>query len=308
MEVTVIHPGMMTTVQDLGRPGHRADGVPLGGAADVFALRMANMLVGNPDDTAALECTLNGPELVFSADTTIAAAGAVFSGMPSWQPVRVKAGGRIALGRCRSGCRGYVALAGGVEGSSVLGSRSTYLRAGLGGIDGRALREGDVLKVAAWTPPASGTHWKIDPRILPAYSPAPILRVMRGAQAGEFGAGWLDTEFKVTPRSDRMGIRLEGPTLLRRSERELLSAAVTPGTVQVPPDGQPILLLADAQTIGGYPRLAQVIGVDLPLAAQVRPGDTVRFTEVSLAEAHRLWLARERTLGVLREGLAQKFR
>jgi len=266
------------------------------------------MLVGNPDDTAALECTLNGPELIFSADTTIAAAGAEFSGMPSWRPVHVRAGGRIALGRCRSGCRGYLALAGGVDAPSVLGSCSTYLRAGLGGIEGRALRDGEVLQVAAWTHPATRAHWHIDPRVLPAYSPSPILRVMRGAQADEFGAGWLAAEFKVTPQSDRMGIRLAGPPLPRRTDRELLSAAVTPGTVQVPPDGRPILLLADAQTIGGYPRLAHVIGVDLPLAAQVRPGDTVRFKEVSLAEAHRLWLARERTLGVLREGLAQKFR
>jgi antagonist of KipI len=308
MEVTVARAGMLTTVQDLGRPGQRADGVPLTGAADAFALRLANLLVGNPDDAAGLECTLTGPELIFSADTTIAAGGATFEGLAPWQPVHVKAGQRIALGRCRAGCRGYLALAGGVDCPSVLGSRSTYLRAGLGGIEGRALRDGDVLPAHAWTHPATDEHWRIDPRILPAYTSSPVLRVLRGAQAGEFGEGWLAAEFRMTPQSDRMGVRLKGPTLLRRHEGELLSAAVTPGTVQVPPDGHPILLLADAQTIGGYPRIAHVIGVDLPLAAQLRPGDTVRFREVSLAEAHRLWLARERTLAILREGLAQKFR
>jgi len=187
----------------------------------------------------------------------------------------VQAGERLTLGRCRAGCRGYLAIAGGVDGASVLGSRSTYLRAGLGGIDGRALREGDVLTGRAWTYPPSHGHWKIDPMVLPAYSPSPTLRVLRGLQAGEFGDKWLGVEFKVTPQSDRMGIRLDGQTLLRRSERELLSAAVTPGTVQVPPDGRPILLLADAQTIGGYPRLAQVIGVDLPLEACTRPEPVV---------------------------------
>jgi antagonist of KipI len=151
-------------------------------------------------------------------------------------------------------------------------------------------------------------HWWIDHRILPEYSAAPTVRVVLGAQAGEFGDEWLKAEFKVTPQSDRMGMRLAGPALVRARGGDLLSSAVAPGTVQVPPDGQPIVLMADAQTIGGYPQLAHAISVDLPLLAQLRPGDTVRFHVVALGDAHQLWLAREYALAMLREGLAQKFR
>jgi antagonist of KipI len=308
MEIKVIRAGPMTTVQDAGRPGHRAEGVPVGGAADPFAMRLVNLLVGNPEDTAVLECTLGGPTLEFAEDTTIAVGGAEFAGVPSWQPVVVRAGGQLALGPCHHGCRGYVAIAGGVEAPVVLGSRSTFLRAHFGGHEGRALRDGDVLKAGAWVLPHEARNWRIDPHVLPAYSASPTLRIIRGAQWTDFDRTWMMAEYAVTPVSDRMGIRLNGPKLIRRRGRELLSSAVAPGTLQVPPDGQPILLLADAQTIGGYPRLAHVIGVDLPLAAQLRPGSRVRFTEVTLDDAHRLWRQQDRTLAILRQGLAEKLR
>ncbi len=298
--------GMLTTVQDLGRTGHRAAGVPSGGAMDAFALRVANLLVGNAEDAAALELTLIGPEIIFSRDTVIAVTGAEFPGVPAWQPVTVKAGERLKLGPSVKGCRGYLAVAGGIKVEAVLGSRSTCLRAGFGGYDGRALHDGDVVGV---TPAERSVeaHWQIDGRILPEYSAAVMVRVLRGAQAEEFDESWLGVEFRVTPQSDRMGMRLTGPVLVRTNGEELLSSAVGPGTVQVPPDGQPIVLMADAQTIGGYPQLAHVIGVDLPLMAQLRPGDTVRFQTVSLDEAHQLVLAREYALALLREGLAGKF-
>ena len=308
MEVTVDRAGMLTTVQDAGRPGQRAMGLPSGGAADAFALRVANLLVGNPENAAVLECTLTGPDLVFSGDVIMAVGGAAFEALPSWRPVRVPAGERVSLGPCRSGCRGYVAVAGGIEIPPVLGSRSTYLPAKMGGWEGRALRDGDTLPLGAGARSGAIEHWHIDPSLLPAYSASPVLRVIRGAQAGQFDPAWSAMEFKVTPRFDRMGLRLAGPKLERNGDGELHSAAVAPGTIQVPPDGQPIILLANAQTIGGYPRLAHVIGVDQPLVAQLQTGGTVRFREVTLAEAHRLWLARERELGILREGLAQKFK
>lgn len=307
MEITVIRGGMLTTVQDLGRSGHRAAGVPLGGAMDPFALRVANLLVGNPEGAAALECTLLGPELVFSADTVIALGGADFDGLVAWQPLTVRAGERVKLGAARRGCRGYLAVAGGIEVPPVLGSRSTYLRGGFGGFQGRALRDGDVvtaLDVSRWMT----DHWRIDARILPAYMSAPTVRVVRGAQMDDFGAAFFDAEFKILPQSDRMGIRLGGAKLARIGAVELVSSAVAPGTVQVPPDGQPIVLMADAQTIGGYPQAANVISVDLPLVAQLRPGDRVRFAEVPLEEAHRLALVREHVLAMLHEGLAQKLR
>jgi antagonist of KipI len=306
MEMTFVRGGMLTTVQDLGRPGHRAAGVRAGGAMDPFALRVANFLVGNAEAAAAFELTLIGPEIVFSADGLIAVAGAEFAGVPSWRPLAVRAGERIKFGAALKGCRGYLAVAGGVAVATVLGSRATDLRGGFGGFTGRALHDGDVVP-AAPVARRVAAGWRIDERILPQYSATPTVRVLSGAQAAEFADGWAGAEFKVTAQSDRMGVRLAGPELKRTATEELLSSAVAPGTVQVPPDGQPIVLMADAQTIGGYPQLAHVIGVDLPLVAQLRPGDTVRFQKVELNEAHQLILARERTLALLHEGLAEKF-
>ncbi len=307
MEMRIIRAGMLTTVQDLGRRGHRAAGVPLSGAMDAIALRVANLLVGNPENAAGLEFTLVGPELEFSTDTIVAVGGGDFGALPRWQPVRVPAGERVKFGPARSGCRGYLAVAGGLAVAPALGSCSTYLRATLGGFQGRALRDGDVLPVLDVVREVMG-HWHIDERILPAYSPAPLVRVLRGAQADEFDDTLRDANFKVSPQSDRMGVRLSGPPLTRHDATELVSAVVVPGTIQVPPDGQPIVLMADAQTIGGYPQLAHVIDVDRPLVAQLRPGDAVRFREVTLAEAHEVLLARERTLAILHEGLAEKLR
>lgn len=307
MEIKIHRAGLLTTVQDLGRTGHRAAGVPLAGAMDPVALRIANLLVGNAEDAAAIEFTLLGPELEFSADVLVAVAGGDFGTLPLWQPVRVRAGERIKFGAARLGCRACLAIAGGLDVAPVLGSRSTYLRAALGGWDGRALRDGDVLRAPGLTREITG-HWHIDERILPAYSAAPTVRVVRGAQADEFGDDFFSAAFKVTPQSDRMGVRLAGPVLGRAGAVDLVSSTVVPGTVQIPPDGQPIVLMADAQTIGGYPKIAHVITVDLPLVAQLRPGDTLRFRAVTLAEAHELALARERTLAILHEGLAQKFR
>lgn len=301
----VVSAGMFTTVQDLGRPGHRAAGVPSGGAADAIAARVANLLVGNAESEAGLELTMIGPEIEFLSDGLIALGGAEFAGCAAWQPVRVTAGQRIKFGAAVSGCRGFLAVAGGLDVPPVLGSRSTYARARIGGWAGRALQAGDELPVNM-TSRAVEARWWLDRRILPAYGPAPTLRVLPGAQAQEFDGVWWDREWKVTPQSDRMGMRLAGAALRQTGSRELLSAAVAPGTVQVPPDGQPIVLLADAQTIGGYPQLANVINVDLPLLAQVRPGDGVRFNPVSLEDAHRLWRAREHAIGLLREGLAEK--
>lgn len=307
MEMKIHRGGMQTTVQDLGRTGHRGAGVPLCGAMDPVALRVANLLVGNAENAAALEFALVGPELEFSQDTVVALGGVEWEGLPSWQPVAVRAGERVKIGTAKRGCRGYLAVAGGITVDPVMGSRSTYLRGSFGGFQGRALHDGDVLPLPAVTRQL-GDHWRIDARVLPAYSPHPVVRVLRGAQTEEFGAALFETEFKVSPQSDRMGLRLAGSTLVRSNKADLISSAVAPGTVQVPPDGKPIVLMADAQTIGGYPQGAHVISVDLPLMAQLRPGDAVRFAEVSLTEAQKLALAHEHTLALLREGLAHKLR
>lgn len=303
--IEVLRAGMFTTVQDLGRSGHRAGGVVLSGAMDPFAMRLANLLVGNPETAAGLEFTLVGPELRFRHDTTIALGGADFDGLPRWRPLPIKAGTRLNLGTARSGCRGYLAIAGGVAVPSVLGSRSTYVRGGFGGLAGRPLRAGDALPVPAIQRRPLG-HWRIDERILPAYSTSPVVRVVRGAHADGVAHVLGAPSFRVMPQSDRMGARLHGPSLPRTGGGDMVSCPVAPGTVQVPPDGQPIILLADAQTIGGYPQVAHVISVDLPLVAHLRPGDAVRFREVELDEAHELAVTCERSLALLREGLAQK--
>jgi antagonist of KipI len=273
---------------------------------DVFALRVANLLVGNAEAAAALEITLVGPEIEFERETVVALGGADFDVLPTWQPVLVKAGERLRLARARRLCRGYLAVAGGIDVPLVLGSRSTCLRAGFGGHRGRVLRDGDTLPLPPGLRRPVGRWW-LDGRVLPAYSNEPEVRVLGGAQAGEFATPLTATTFTVTPRSDRMGIRLDGPALRREVRKELPSAAVVPGTIQVPPDGHPIVLMADAQTIGGYPQIAHVIGADLPLMAQLRPGDRVRFREVGLDEAHAALRDVERDLATLRAGLRDKF-
>jgi len=313
MEMTVLSPGLLTTVQDLGRPGRRRQGVASGGAMDPFALQVANLLVGNAANAPGLEFTLTGPRLKFSADALVSLCGGGFGELPEWRLVRVAAGGEISLERNRAGCRGYLAVAGGLEVPRVLGGCGTDLRGGFGGHHGRAIRAGDGLKVkrgvhdALSMHPDARLHHFIAPEIRPAYSRSPTVRVVRGAEAREFSGEFFQYLFTVEPQSDRMGLRLAGPQLERRtSAGELISSPVAPGTIQVPPDGQPIVLMADAQTLGGYPKIAHAITVDLPLLAQLRPGDTVRFREVALEEAHRLRLARDHALAILRAGLAAK--
>jgi len=275
---TVLAPGLMTTIQDLGRPGQRAAGMPQGGAADAFSLRLANLAVGNPEDAAALECTLTGPELRFERDATVALAGADFTGLPRGRPVRIAAGGSLALGHARSGCRGYLAIAGGLRADHVLGSRATYVPARLGGLDGRPLVAGDRLAVDCSG--RGGCPPPLDPALFTDPPDPCVLRVIPAAGT----AGWSGC-FRASARSDRMGVRLEGSPL-QGGDGDGVSVAVLPGTVQLPPDGQPIILLADAQTIGGYRVIGHVIAADLPLVAQLRPGAAVAFRPTTLAEAH----------------------
>ncbi len=270
-------------------------------------MRVANLLVGNPENAAGLEITLTGPELEFSEATWVSVCGARFEGIPPWRPVHIDAGGRIKFGRRLVGCRGYLALSGGFEVEPVLGGRGTYLAAGLGGFNGRALQSGDILRTAPFMRVPTG-HWSIDERILPRYSAEPSARVLPGLHSGEFAEAIHSGKFNVAAESDRMGMRLNGPQLVRAGAGDLVSAAVAPGTVQVPPDGNPIVLLADAQTLGGYPRVAHVIAFDMPLLAQLAPGDVLRFAASTLEEAHALIHARDHDLGLLRQGLAEKMR
>ncbi len=329
MSLSITRPGLLTTVQDLGRLGYQHIGVVVSGALDAVALRVANLVVGNTEDAAGIEITLRGPTVRFETDHLIALTGADLSPtldgqpMPMHRPVVVRAGTVLAFGAARAGCRAYLAVAGGLAVPLVLGSRSTYLRAALGGWHGRALLAGDELPVGE--PTATGQHlrqlvvpaspvsgwaaarWTPGPALCPTPRPQPVIRVVRGPEYEQFSAAsqrafWREP-FAITPAADRMGYRLHGPDLKRETTTELLSSAVTFGTVQVPPGGQPIVLLADAQTTGGYPRLAQVITADCSALAQAAPGQILRFQEVSLAEAQALYLVQEGRLRALRRAI-----
>ncbi len=323
----VLRPGLLTTVQDLGRTGFRDQGVPLCGAADPVALRVANLLVGNPQGAAGLEMTLTGPRLRFTRDTVVALAGAPMAAevdgvpVPFWRPVRIRAGETLDLGGARTGCRAYLACAGGIDVPPVLGSRGTYLPSAFGGVEGRPLRAGDYLPVGD-AGPAGAAVWKAleregrkngaaswwaGPRALPAYGPDPVLLLVPGSHTAALApsarAELFGERFRASRHSDRMGCRLEGPALALSAPRELTSEGVAPGTVQLPPGGSPIVLLADGGTTGGYPRIGHVATVDLPLVAQLRPGDTLRFRETTLDDAHRRLQAREHALHQLAHAL-----
>jgi antagonist of KipI len=327
MKATAIRAGFLTSVQDLGRVGFRKFGVSLGGALDSHALRVANLLVGNKESAAGLEITFGGLRLRFTDDRIVAWGGGNFDArvasttLPAGHPGLVHAGEDFSIESPAIGCRAWMAISGGIDVPIVLGSRAADLKGGFGGVNGRAIRDGEELplgqtpersktlveklraqRIAPWKPPH---NWS---------SPAqrePQLRFIRGTDADRCAPETMkvfsEASFFVSPDSDRMGIRLDGPQLEQTSEVELLSEAVAPGTVQVPPSGKPILLLNDCQTIGGYPKLAHVITADLTIAAQLRPADIVRFREVSITDAHRILAERERDLEQFRRGIESRF-
>lgn len=309
----VIKPGMLTTVQDLGRPGHQHWGIPAGGAMDRQAARVANLLLGNDENAPLLEMTLAGPRLEFLRDTWIAVTGAEVRGVAGWRPLRVEAGQVVSFEEMIRGARAYIAVAGGLEIARVLGGAGTLPRAGVGGWNGRALRAGDRLAAAAGGELETTGNWSASAEFSAATGGDLIVRFTRGPQWDWFAAAsrrtFLGKPFKVTATSDRMGIRLDGPGLrLENEARELASEGVGFGSVQVPPDGKPIVLMADRQTIGGYPKIGHVIAVDLPRLAQARAGNLVRFQEISVGEAQALYLEQEHSLALLRMGAAAKIK
>ncbi|MDK8182331.1 biotin-dependent carboxyltransferase family protein [Paenibacillus sp. UMB4589-SE434] len=326
MTIRVITPGLLTTVQDLGRFGFQKFGVLASGAMDTMALRMANLLAGNEEHAAAIEMTLLGPQLVFEQGTVVVLAGGSLSpavdgaAIPLGRPVYLPAGSKLTFGKAISGCRSYLAVAGGIQVPDVMGSRSTYLRAGIGGLHGRALQAGDVLETGV---AASGWNehfkdrakvevlsWGASHELQPMYRDNPVLRAVSGPEYNCFTEEsrqmFWEKPFRVTPQSDRMGYRLADVPLSLADPFEMVSAAVGIGTIQVPSEGNPIVLLADRQTAGGYPRITHIISVDLPLIAQVKPGGYVRFTEVSLEEAQELYIQQEHSIQQFKQGITGK--
>jgi antagonist of KipI len=318
----VIRHGVLTTVQDIGRPGYLADGIPPSGAFDTAALKLANLLVGNdPGDylltgddpgAAGLEMTLRGPTLRALRDTVIAVTGADMpvtvngEAAPNWAAVPVRAGDEIGVGAAQTGLRGYLAVAGGIDVPLVLGSRATNVRAGLGGVAGRPLKAGDRLSAGPGAKPATPGR-RIRPDRIPARTTPAELRVVLGPQDHLFTpdsmSTFLTADWKLSPTSDRMGCRFVGPalTFLPRPEHLTVQAGSDPsnivddaiciGSIQVPSGLEPIVMGVDGPSLGGYAKIATVISPDLCRLAQVRPGEPVRFRAVDPDEAHELHIA-----------------
>ncbi|HZS83948.1 MAG TPA: biotin-dependent carboxyltransferase family protein [Stellaceae bacterium] len=305
----VVAPGLHTTVQDLGRYGYQAAGVPVSGALDAECFRLANRLVGNPDNTAALEILYQGPTLEVAADRVLVGLaggdaeierlGDRRRVLGGWRSVELRRGDRFRIGRLGTAACCYLAVAGGIAVEPCLGSASTFVRGGFGGFAGRALREGDLLPLAEDAEAMAELRLKSPPD--PGLDR--IIRIVLGPQQDHFTEGAIETllgaEFAVSKSADRMGLRLDGPRLQHRDGYNIVSDGIATGAIQVPGSGQPILLLADHQTTGGYPKIATVVSADLPVVGRRRPGDRIRFRAVEVAEAEQLRRDSEAALAAL---------
>jgi len=293
--VRILDPGPLTTVQDLGRLGHLRYGIPPSGPMDRESFLLANRLVGNDDTAAGLECTYMGPRLRVERACAIAVTGAAApvtvngEAVPRWTTLLLRAGDTVRVGAPTAGVLSYIAFSGGLGVPVVLGSRSTYLRGRLGGLEGRALRQGDLLEVAER--PAPVVRSVASPPSVGADGET-IVRVVLGPQEDRFTEAGIRTllgsTYQVTQQSDRMGARLNGPRVQHARGHDIISDGIALGSIQVPGDGQPIVLLVDRQSTGGYTKIATVCSFDIGRLAQVKVGRPVRFAAVTLAEAHRL--------------------
>jgi antagonist of KipI len=328
MTVTVLHAGLLTTIQDLGRYGAQKYGVIVSGAMDSYSLRIANLLVGNEEGEGAIEVTLFGTSLQFEKDQLIAITGADLAAnldgqkAPMWRPVLVRKGSILTFKSGKKGARAYIAFAGGIAIPRAMGSKSTYLRAGIGGFQGRALQKGDTFDCGEMNAigrsffhqlKAIDEHftWSVNYKALINFQQTQTIRVLEGTEFNRFDERSKQSLFEkpyiVTTQADRMGYRLEGTAPLSLTEQfELLSEGVTYGTIQVPSNGQPIILMVDRQTTGGYPKIGQVISADLPSLAQLQPMATIQFKKVSLQEAQTVFIKNERLIEDIKRGIQLK--
>ena len=310
----VLEPGILTTVQDLGRFGFSRVGVPPSGALDAFSLRTGNLLVGNEEGEAGLETTIMGLKLKALKETVISMTGGdllpALNGEPlrMWRSHLLIEGDILAFKGVRQGCRAYVCLRGGVAVPPVMGSKSTFLSGKFGGLEGRPLKKGDILYAADLADPWERIGASFPSDWIPVFGKGMTVRVVPGPQDHHFTVPGLQTFessfYQVTARSDRMGIRLEGAKIERRSDAEesIISESLIPGSIQVPGDGKPMIILNELVT-GGYTKIATVISTDLPNVAQLKPGDRIRFEPVSLEAAHRLLREQEERIRRFRDSL-----
>jgi biotin-dependent carboxylase-like uncharacterized protein len=307
--IRIIEPGPQTTVQDLGRFGHLRYGIPPSGPMDVRAFVIANRLVGNPDGAAALECTLLGPRFTVEAACAIAVTGADApvsvndAPAPSWATLALSSGDTVRIGAARAGLRLYVAFSGGLDVPLVLGSRATYVRGRLGGLDGRSLKRDDVLRLFEAPAPVAR---RLPEAQIPPIESEPEIRVVLGPDAERFTetgiAALLSGPYEMLPQSDRMGARLAGPRIAHTRGHDIISDGIALGSIQVPGDGQPIVLLVDRQSTGGYTKIATVGSFDIARVGQVKPGQRLRFRAVDIHEAHRVRRAWEASLATAAGG------
>ena len=296
MELTIKKAGLLTTVQDLGRWGCQSSGVPVAGAMDLHALRLGNIMVGCEIGAAALEVTLAGPEIAVAGEGLAVFVGAELGfavngkEVGSWQAVALKDGDLISFRGTKCGCRGYLCFAGGIDVPLVMGSRSTYTRAKIGGYQGRALKSGDVLKTGEpnllWRRNAG---FVLPQELRPDYQSDRPLKIIQGLQQDAFTEAGLATlfgsEYTVTNESDRMGCRFEGPQVEHAKSADIVSDAIPLGAVQIPGHGLPIVMLADRQTTGGYTKVGVLTQAAIEALAQKAPGSKVRFERISMKEA-----------------------
>jgi biotin-dependent carboxylase-like uncharacterized protein len=302
----IVSPGLLTTIQDRGRFNYQRWGIPVAGAMDEYALRVANILVGNHEDEACLEITLLGPEINFLEPGLIsltgADLGASLNGSPvePWQSFPVKKGDVLRFAGVSTGCRGYLGIVGGFKIPRVMASKSTYLRGNFGGLKGRSLREGDELDVEHRVSIDKLTPLKLPPDYWYEYVNPYVVRVILGPQDDSFtGEGietFLQSNYTVSHESDRMGCRLDGPVIKHKKDADIISDGVAMGSIQVPGKGTPIVMMAERQTTGGYAKIATVITPDLWKLAQAKPGDAIKFTAITPEQAREIYIEYENTL------------
>jgi len=317
MNVHVLAPGLLSSLQDAGRHGFRHLGVGSAGAMDAYSHAIANLLVGNPLDAPALEITMAGPRLRIERPTRIALCGADIVArcdgrdLPGWRTIDLPTGSELTIGHCRRGARAYLAIAGGFTVPALLGSSSTDLRGGFGGFAGRALVAGDRLTIADSTIDADAIRiapWWIDPAPDLDFGSPAIIRMLPGRDATSPPDAVFAREWRVAVASNRQGLRLEGDAVQPANACERVSEPVAAGTVQLPPDGRPIVLLADAQTHGGYPRIGHAIVTDRPRLAQLRPGDALRFVPCTTQQARRLHCEQRQRLARIAFAIGNRLR
>ena len=298
-DMVIVNPGLYTTVQDRGRWGFQEFGMPVTGAMDDYSFRVANILVGNDEYEAALETTLNGPEIYFNTDAVAAITGANMAPringhiVPMWRSLKLSKGDVLSFEMTREGARGYIAFAGGLDIPAVMGSRSTFSRGGIGGYEGRKLQTNDEINLGNMDIPIEQLRNRLIPlQYIQEYKKRCIVRAVPGPQDDCFTEEsiekFFNSEYEVTNEADRMGYRLSGPVLEHKNGADIISDGINLGSIQIPGHGMPIVMMADRQTTGGYTKIATVISTDISLMAQLKPGDKVSFERIDILKAHSI--------------------